>query len=92
VHFGIPFTSTMRFGGFIMFSFIKVAMHTLKVFILFTGCTILFYYGIMFVSEEYQNYHRFDEPKGAALKVSSEVSESNPSWLDRLMLFYLNGE
>jgi Protein of unknown function (DUF4227) len=75
-----------------MFSFVKVALQTLKVFILFTGCTILFYYGIMFVSEEYQNYHRFDEPKGAALKVSSEVSDSSPSWVDRLKLFYLNGE
>jgi arginine exporter protein ArgO len=75
-----------------MFSFIKVALQTLKVFIIFTGCTILFYYGIMFVNEEYQNYHRFDEPQGAALKVSSEVQDNNPSWLDRMMLFYLNGE
>ena len=46
-----------------MISFIKVALQTLKVFIIFTGCTILFYYGIMWVNEEYQNYHRYDEPK-----------------------------
>jgi Protein of unknown function (DUF4227) len=75
-----------------MFSFIKVALQTLKVFIIFTGCTILFYYGIMLVSEEYQNYHRFDAPEGAALKVSNVVKEDNSSMLDRLILFYLNGE
>ncbi|MEH7354059.1 YqzK family protein [Neobacillus drentensis] len=75
-----------------MISIIKIALQTLKVFILFTGCTILFYYGIMWVSEEYQNYHRYDEPEGAALKVSNAVNEESSSWLDRLMLFYLNGE
>ncbi|MBO0960863.1 YqzK family protein [Neobacillus sp. MM2021_6] len=75
-----------------MISFIKMALQTVKVFILFTGCTILFYYGIMWVSEEYQNYHRYDEPEGAALRVSTAVSEKSSSMLDRLMLFYLNGE
>jgi hypothetical protein len=75
-----------------MFSLIKVALQTLKVFIIFTGCTILFYYGIMFVNEEYQNYHRYDEPDGAAIKVSNAVNEENSSLLDRLKLFYLNGE
>jgi len=75
-----------------MISFIKVALQTVKVFVLFTGCTILFYYGIMWVSEEYQNYHRYDEPEGSALKVSNAVNEESSSWLDRLMLFYLNGE
>ena len=75
-----------------MISFIKIALQTVKVFILFTGCTILFYYGIMWVSEEYQNYHRYDEPEGAALKVSNAVNETSSSLLDRLMLFYLNGE
>ncbi|MGG1399574.1 YqzK family protein [Bacillus salipaludis] len=75
-----------------MVSFIKVALQTIKVFIIFTGCTILFYYGIMWVSQEYQSYHRYDAPEGAALKVSSEVKDDNPGWLNRLILFYLNGE
>jgi arginine exporter protein ArgO len=75
-----------------MISFIKGALKTLKVFIIFTGCTILFYYGIMLVNEEYQNYHRYDEPEGAALKVSNVVHEKDSSLLDRLMWFYLNGE
>ncbi|MBT2754839.1 YqzK family protein [Mesobacillus foraminis] len=72
--------------------FISMILHAFKVFILFTGCTILFYYGIMWVNEEYQNYHRYDEPEGAAIKVSAQTSEDEPSMLDRLILFYLNGE
>jgi|1185.fasta_scaffold163821_2 hypothetical protein len=75
-----------------MVSFLKVAFQTVKVFIIFTGCTVLFYYGIIWVSEEYQNYHRYDEPEGSALKVSNAVKEDSSSVIDRLMLFYLNGE
>ncbi|MDR4948473.1 YqzK family protein [Neobacillus cucumis] len=75
-----------------MISFLKVALQTLKVFIIFTGCTILFYYGIMWVTEEYQSYHRYDEPEGSALKVSNAVKEEGSSLIDRLMLFYLDGE
>ena len=82
----------MEIGGSRMILFIKAALKTLKVFIIFTGCTILFYYGIMLVNEEYQNYHRYDEPEGAALKVSNAVHEEDSSLVDRLMLFYLNGE
>ncbi|MEW9049754.1 MAG: YqzK family protein [Neobacillus sp.] len=75
-----------------MGNFMRAALQTVKVFILFTGCTILFYYGIMWVSEEYQNYHRYDEPSGTALKVSNSVKDEKFLWLDRLRLFYLNGE
>ncbi len=75
-----------------MQDFIKLVLHTLKVFILFTGCTILFYYAIMWVNEEYQNYQRYEEPKGAALKVSNTAQETGISLFNRLVLFYLNGE
>lgn len=75
-----------------MLSFIKMALQTFKVFVLFTGCTIMFYYGIMMLNEEYQDYHRYDEPEGAAIKVSNAVSEKDSTWYDRLLLFYLNGE
>ncbi len=75
-----------------MFSFFNSALQVIKVFIIFTGCTILFYYGIMWVNEEYQNYHRYDKPEGAAMKVSNDVKEESSHLLDRLMLFYLNGE
>jgi arginine exporter protein ArgO len=75
-----------------MISYLSAILQTIKVFIIFTGCTVLFYYGIMLVNEEYQNYHRYDEPEGAALKVSNAVDEENFSLLNRLKLFYLNGE
>jgi hypothetical protein len=46
----------------------------------------------MWVTEEYQSYHRYDEPEGSALKVSNAVKEEGSSLIDRLMLFYLDGE
>ena len=64
---------------------------TFKVFILFMGCTLLFYYGILWVSEEYESYHRYDEPKGRAVKVF-QMQEEEPAWLDRLLFFYHFGE
>ncbi|WP_071460033.1 YqzK family protein [Bacillus massilinigeriensis] len=72
--------------------FISVLLHGLKVFILFTGCTILFYYGIMLINEEYQNYNRYDEPKGEAMKVTAAGQTEEQGLVDRLILFYLNGE
>jgi hypothetical protein len=75
-----------------MGSFFKMIFHALKVFIIFTGCTILFYYGIIWINQEYQDYHRYDEPNGAAIKVSTIEGEEDLPLLDRLILFYLNGE
>ncbi|WP_260842784.1 YqzK family protein, partial [Staphylococcus epidermidis] len=40
-----------------------------RVFLLFAACTIMFYYGIIWVSQEYENYRRYDEPEGTAVKV-----------------------
>ncbi len=71
---------------------ITVIWQTIKVFILFTGSTVLFYYGIMWLSEEYDNYHRYDEPNGAAIKVSALDEDGEGSWFDRIVLFYMNGE
>jgi hypothetical protein len=75
-----------------MVSFLKTIFQTLKVFIIFTGCTILFYYGIIWVNQEYQDYHRYDEPNGAAVKASTFEKNQEMSVTDRLILFYLNGE
>lgn len=76
-----------------MKSWLRLFIHTIKVFILFTGCTILFYYGIMWLNQEYQDYHHHDEPKGAAVKVfASENNDDSFGWFERLILFYLNGE
>jgi hypothetical protein len=66
--------------------------NTIKVFILFTGCTILFYYGLMWVNQEYQSYHRYDEPEGPSVKVAAIPSEEDENFLNRLWLFYHIGE
>lgn len=73
-------------------SIIKIAFDTLKVFILFTGCTLLFYFGIIWINQEYEQYHRYDEPEGGALKVSAQMKDLTPKWVDRLIYFYQNGE
>jgi hypothetical protein len=70
---------------------IRLILRTMKVFILFIGCTLLFYYGIMWVNQEYEGYHRYDEPKGTAIKVNS-TNKKDSNWVDRLLLFYLDGE
>jgi hypothetical protein len=75
-----------------MKTWLGLVFNTIKVFILFTGCTVLFYYGLMWVNQEYQNYHRYDEPKGSAIKVTASVTESEQTLVERLMLFYQFGE
>lgn len=69
----------------------RTIVDVLKVFLLFTGCTILFYYSIVWMSEEYNYYRRYDEPMGSAVKVST-MEQQETRWLDRLLLFYQNGE
>ncbi|MGD6841467.1 YqzK family protein [Bacillus infantis] len=75
-----------------MRSWMTMTFKTLKVFVLFTGCTILFYYGLLWLNEEYQSYHRYDEPEGSAVRVSGDSVSDETDWFDRLILFYLNGE
>lgn len=75
-----------------MRSWMVMTFKTLKVFVLFTGCTILFYYGLLWLNEEYQSYHRYDEPEGSAVRVSGDAVSDETDWFDRLILFYHNGE
>lgn len=67
----------------------------LKVFILFTGCTILFYYGMMWLHKEYEEYRPYDHPKSNVVQVSTS-EEVTKDWLsnlmNRLVFFYYNGE
>ncbi|QPC48396.1 YqzK family protein [Mangrovibacillus cuniculi] len=62
-----------------------------KVFILFTACTLFFYYGMMWINDEYREIHRYDEPEGTAIKVNGEI-DSSYDWMERLLLFYQEGE
>ncbi|HHY22267.1 MAG TPA: YqzK family protein [Bacilli bacterium] len=74
-------------------SWIAIVWNTLKVFVLFTGCTLLFYYGILWISAEYESYHRYDEPKGKAVKVMQMIEEEEgAAFLPRLLFFYHFGE
>ncbi|TSB46572.1 YqzK family protein [Alkalicoccobacillus porphyridii] len=67
---------------------------TVKVMLLFIGCTLFFYYGILWVSEEYESYYRYDTPEGNAIKVNADLveQESDVSVLTRLVWFYKLGE
>ncbi|MGG1337934.1 YqzK family protein [Bacillus subtilis] len=72
--------------------FLKTAVDALKVFILFTSFTALFYYAMIWVNQEYENYHRYDKPEGSAVKVVEMDQDEKGGWLDRLIFFYQNGE
>ncbi|WP_409301503.1 YqzK family protein [Peribacillus sp. SCS-155] len=75
-----------------MKSSIKLIAQTAKVLILFICFTVLFYIGMIWLNEEYQDYHRYDQPKGTAVKVTKSVETDGTAWFNRLMLFYTNGE
>lgn len=72
---------------------VGMVFQVIRVFLLFATCTIMFYYGIIWVSQEYENYRRYDEPEGTAVKVIHQpITEEGSDWLSRLLFFYLNGE
>lgn len=66
----------------------RIAWDTTKVFVIFIICTFLFYYGLRVMHSEYEQYHRYDTPEGAAVKVFNE----DQSLIDRLNLFFRLGE
>ncbi|MFK2824274.1 YqzK family protein [Bacillus sp. B190/17] len=70
----------------------KTIWGTCKVFIFFTSCTLLFYSGFLWIQHEYEKQHRYTEPEGEAMKVISPLEENTDRWLERLLLFYLDGE
>ncbi len=72
---------------------VEVVTQTFKVFLLFIGCTILFYYGILWIHDQYENFHRYDEPMGKAMKVMKvEEDPLADGWVARLLQFYQSGE
>ncbi|GIN55699.1 YqzK family protein [Lederbergia ruris] len=71
---------------------LKTLFGTLRLLALLIGCTILFYYGIMWINQEYENYRRYDEPEGSAVKAFQPESQRSDAWFSRLILFYQNGE
>lgn len=63
-------------------------LNTLKLFILFVCCTLLFYFGLRSLHEEYERYHRYNEPEGEAVKVFLEEQKV----MDYIYLFFRLGE
>ena len=56
----------------------------IKIIIIFIGCTCLFYYGLRAMHAEYEQFHRYDQPEGPAVKVFNEEERI----IDRLNLFF----
>ncbi|WP_018922142.1 DUF4227 family protein [Salsuginibacillus kocurii] len=70
---------------------IKKAWETLKVIVIFTCSTLFFYYGILWLHEEYRGDERLEHPE----EVWVEVSESDDSMLagwDRFLYLLRHGE
>ncbi|WP_418119614.1 YqzK family protein [Bacillus velezensis] len=74
--------------------FLKTAADTIKVFILFTGFTALFYYAMIWVNSEYENYHRYDKPEGSTRRQSGQNvnMREKDGWFGRLIFFTKTGE
>ncbi|MFA9556061.1 YqzK family protein [Evansella sp. AB-rgal1] len=69
-------------------------LEALWIFFIFMGCTLVFYYGILWVSAEYNDYHRYEEPKGRAVKVVQQHVDTPmlESSFERLRFFLRHGE
>ncbi|WP_156289287.1 YqzK family protein [Oceanobacillus salinisoli] len=61
---------------------------TMKVFVIFTICTCLFYFGLKMMHAEYENYHKYDQPEGPSVKVFN----TEHGIIDRMNLFFRLGE
>ncbi|WP_186578297.1 YqzK family protein [Aquibacillus kalidii] len=68
---------------------LSLVKDTLKIFVIFTACTILFYFGLKAMHAEYEEYHRYDPPEGKAVKV---FNYEERGILDRLSIFFRLGE
>lgn len=66
----------------------RILLDVCKVTIIFFGCTCLFYFGLRAMHQEYEQYHRYDQPEGPAVKVFSE----DEGFMDRLHLFFRTGD
>lgn len=66
----------------------RMIWDSIKICIIFISCTLLFYFGLRAMHEEYEQYHRYDQPEGPAVKVFQE----DDGWMSRLYLFFRLGE
>ncbi|MBR3120719.1 YqzK family protein [Oceanobacillus profundus] len=66
----------------------RMIRDTIKVFVIFTMCTVIFYVGLQIMHREYEEIHRYDPPEGPAVK----VFHSQTKLLERFQLFFKAGE
>lgn len=78
------------FLGVRVMTWMQAILHTIKVFVLFVVCTLFFYFGLIWINQEYENFHRYDQPEGNAVEVSTDSEHSSVH--ERLRLFYKTGE
>ena len=62
--------------------------NVVKLFVLFLCCTLLFYFGLRALHDEYERYHRYDEPEGQTVKVFLE----DHNVMDYIYLFFRLGD
>ncbi|WP_163582742.1 DUF4227 family protein [Gracilibacillus saliphilus] len=72
-----------------MSSIVKVFFEMMKFFIIFVLCTILFYYVIKALHQEYEKLDRYEYPQGNAVKV---FQQEEPDVWERLSIFFRLGE
>lgn len=69
--------------------FFSLVKDTIKIFVIFTACTLLFYFGLRAIHAEYEEYHKYDPPEGNAVKV---FNNDRQDFVDRLSIFFRLGE
>ncbi|WP_018931625.1 DUF4227 family protein [Gracilibacillus lacisalsi] len=72
-----------------MSSIVKIFFEMMKFFIIFVLCTILFYYVIKALHQEYEKLDRYEYPQGNAVKV---FQQEEPDVWERLSIFFRLGE
>ncbi|PWA13169.1 hypothetical protein DCC39_01580 [Pueribacillus theae] len=75
-------------------SIFRTFLHILKVLFIFVVCTLFFYFGLVWINQEYENYNRYNQPEGNAIKVSSTEKNANQqvNIVERIKLFYHQAE
>lgn len=72
---------------------IKALLHSFKIILLFICCTILFYFGLKWLDQNYESYYRYTKPSGGAVKVfqMNQTMHDHGS-LNSLLQFLQSGE
>jgi len=55
----------------------RAIFDTIKVLLVFVVCTVLFYFGLKWLDENYEGYHQYDQPSDGAVKVFKTNNEQH---------------